>query len=87
MPYARINMYEFSSTEERDKNATKLRNNIKSVFPEISSFVTMATSETAGLAISIYYDVKAADGAFLQRDKYHENTGLIDIISHPVSLS
>ena len=82
MPYARINMFEFSSTEERDKNAAKLKNNIKSVFPEIRSFVTIETSETAGLAISIYDDKEAADRALLQRDKHHENTGLIDIISH-----
>ena len=82
MPYARINMFEFSSTEERDKNAAKLRNNIKAVFPEIRSFVTMETSETAGVAISIYDDKEAADRALSQRDKHHENIGLIDIISH-----
>ena len=82
MPYARINMFEFSTAEERDKNAVKLRNNIKSVFPEIRAFVTMETSDTAGLAISIYDDKQAADRALLQRDKHHENTGLVDIVSH-----
>ena len=82
MPYARINMFEFSTAEDRDRNAEKLRNNIKSVFPEIRAFVTMETSETAGLAISIYDDKEAADRAILQRDKHHENAGLIDIVSH-----
>ena len=82
MPYARINMFEFSTAEERDKNAVKLRNNIKSVLPEIRAFVTMETSDTAGLAISIYDDKQAADRALLQRDKHHENTGLVDIVSH-----
>ena len=82
MPYARINMFEFSTAEERDRNSEKLRNNIKSVFPEIRAFVTMETSETAGLAISIYDDKEAADRAILQRDEHHENTGLIDIVSH-----
>ena len=42
----------------------------------------METSETAGLAISIYDDKEAADRALLQRDKHHENTGLVDIVSH-----
>ena len=82
MPYARINMFEFSTAEERDKNAVKFRNNIKSVFPEIRAFVTMETSDTVGLAISIYDDKQAADRALLQRDKHHENTGLVDIVSH-----
>ena len=82
MPYARINVFEFSTAEERDKNAAKLRHNIKSVFPEIRVFVTKETSETAGLAISIDDDRGAADQALSQRDRHHENTGLIDIISH-----
>ena len=82
MPSARINMFEFSTAEERDKNAEKIRNNIKSVFLGIRTFVTMETPKTAGLAISIYDDKEAADRAILRRDKHHENTGLIDIVSH-----
>ena len=82
MPYARINMAEFTSYEERKRTIAILRNDIKSVFPEIRAFVTMETSDTAGLAISIYDDKQAADRALLQRDKHHENTGLVDIVSH-----
>ena len=86
MPYAGINVFEFSTAEERDKNAAKLRHNIKSVFPEIRVFVTKETSETAALAISIDDDRGAADQALSQRDRHHENTGLIDIIHMRVTL-
>ena len=39
MPYARINMAEFTCHDERKRTLAILRNDIKSVFPEIRAFV------------------------------------------------
>ena len=41
MPYTRINMAEFTSHDERKRTLAILRNDIKSVFPEIRAFVGM----------------------------------------------
>ena len=53
MPYARVNMAEFKTREEMHKVITNLRDNMKSVFPEIRSFVSMETSETSQITISV----------------------------------
>ena len=45
MPHARINMVEFESREEMHKVITNLSVNMKTVFPEIRSFVSVETSE------------------------------------------
>ena len=60
MPYARVNMAEFKSREEMHKVITNLRCNMKSVFPEIRSFVSMETSATSQITISVYDNKKAA---------------------------
>ena len=54
MPYARINMVEFESSEEMHKVITNLNVNMKTVFPEIRSFVSVETSEKSQITISIY---------------------------------
>ncbi len=38
MPYARINMAEFTSSAEAERTISILRNDIKSIFPEIRAF-------------------------------------------------
>ena len=68
MPYARLNMAEFKSREEMHKVITNLRDNMKSVFPEIRSFVSMETSETSQVTTSLYDNKEAADRAVAQRD-------------------
>ena len=45
MPYARINMAEFESHEERQRTIGILRRDIKSVFPEIRAFVGVDLGE------------------------------------------
>ena len=82
MPYARINMAEFTSRAEAERTIAILRNDIKTVFPEIRSFACVETSETSALTISIYDDKEAADRAVAQRDKHHEGKGLTDLFTH-----
>ena len=72
MPYARINMAEFSRREERDQTIGLLRNDITSVFPEICVFVCVNTLEVFGLTISVYDDEQAANWAISQRYKHQE---------------
>ena len=82
MPYARINMVEFESSEEMHKVITNLNVNMKTVFPEIRSFVAVETSEKSQSTISIYEHKEAADRAVAQRDKHLENRELVDICAH-----
>ena len=82
MPYARINMAEFASRAEAERTIAILRNDIKSVFPEIRAFACVETSETSALTISIYDSKEAGDRAVAQRDKHHEDKELSDIFSH-----
>ena len=82
MPYARIKMAAFESRETMEKTLSKLRNDIKSVFPQICAFVEVRTSEASGLTISVCDDKEAADRALAQRDKHHEYAGLEDIFAY-----
>ena len=82
MPYARVNMAEFKSREEMDRTIGQLRNNIKSIYPEIRAFASMETSETSQLTISVYDDKDAADRALEQRRKHMEDTGVADFFAH-----
>ena len=82
MAYARVNMAEFKSREEMHKVITNLKENMKSVFPEIRSFVSMETSETSQITISVYDNKEAADRAVAQRDTDLENSELVDIFAH-----
>ena len=82
MPYARVNMAEFKSREEMHKVITNLRDNMKSVFPEIRSFVSMETSETSQITISVYDNKEAADRAAAQRDRHHKDKDLADLFTH-----
>ena len=82
MAYVRINMAEFKSREEMHKVITNLRDNMKSVFPEIRSFVSMETSETSQITISVYDNKEAADRAVAQRDTDLKHTDLVDIFAH-----
>ena len=80
MPYARINMAEFTSSAEAERTIAILRNDIKSVFPEIRAFACVETTETSALTISIYDDEEAANRAAVQRDKHHEDKDLADLL-------
>ena len=82
MPYARVIMAEFKSREEMHKVITNLRDNMKSVFPEIRSFVSMETSETSQITISVYDNKEAAERAVAQRDADLKHTALVDIFAH-----
>ena len=82
MPYARINMAEFTSSAEAERTIAILRNDIKSVFPEIREFACVETTETSALTISIYDDKEAADRAAAQRDEHHEDKNLADLFTH-----
>ena len=82
MPYARINMAEFASRAEAERTIAILRNDIKSVFPEIRAFACVETSETSALTISIYDSKEAGDRAVAQRDKHHEDKDLADLFTH-----
>ncbi|NCV12474.1 MAG: hypothetical protein EBW44_13745 [Rhodobacteraceae bacterium] len=59
MPYARINMAEFKTRDEMIKTLAVLKNDIKSVFPEIGAFTAIETGETSILTISVYDDEAA----------------------------
>ena len=82
MPYARINMVEFESREEMHKVITNLNVNMKTVFPEIRSFVSVETSEKSQITISVYDHKEAADRAVAQRDTHLEHRKLVDIFAH-----
>ncbi len=82
MAYARVNMAEFESREEMHKVITNLKENMKSVFPEIRSFVSMETSETSQITISVYDNKEAADRAIAQRNTDLEHSDLVDIFAH-----
>ena len=82
MPYARVNMAEFKSREEMHKVITNLRDNMKSVFPEIRSFVSMETSKTSQTTISVYDNKEATDRAVVQRDTDLKHSDLVDIFAH-----
>jgi len=82
MPYARINMVEFESREEMHKVIANLNVNMKTVFPEIRSFVSVETSEKSQITISVYDHKEAADRAVTQRDTHLEHRELVDIFAH-----
>ena len=82
MPYARINMAEFESHEERQRTIGILRRDIKSVFPEIRAFVGVDLGEGSGLTISIYDDEAAAERAIANRTQHLKNKGIKDIFAH-----
>ena len=75
-------MADIISRGEAERSIAILRNDIKSVFPEIRSFACIETSETSTLTISIYDDKEAADRAVAQRDKHHEDKDLADLFTH-----
>ena len=78
MPYARINMVEFESREEMHKVITNLSVNMKTVFPEIRSFVSVETSEKSQITISVYDHKEAADRAGCARQV--AQLGLQDVL-------
>ena len=82
MPYARINMVEFESREEMHKVITNLNVNMKTVFPEIRSFVSVETSEKSQITISVYDHKEAADRAVAQRVTHLKHRELVDIFAH-----
>ena len=82
MRYAQINMAEFTSHDERKRKIGILRNDIKSVFPEIRAFVGVDLGGRSELTISVYDDMEAADRAMSNRTKHLEDKGIKDIFHH-----
>ena len=72
-------MAEFTSYEESKRTIAILRNDIKSVFPEIRAFVGVDLGGGSGLTISVYDDLDAADRAMSNRTKHLEDKGIKDI--------
>ena len=72
----------FKSREEMHKVITNLSVNMKTVFPEIRSFVSVETSEKSQITISVYDNKEAADCAVAQRDTDLKHTDLVDIFAH-----
>lgn len=54
-------MAEFTSYHERKRTGEILRNEIKSVFPEIRLFFGVDICGESGHTISVYDDIEAAD--------------------------
>ena len=75
-------MAEFTNSAEAERAIAILRNDIKSVFPEIRAFACVETTETSALTISIYDDEEAANRAAAQRDRHHEDKDLADLFKH-----
>ena len=87
MPYARINMVEYKSVEEKNRRVGMLKKNIKAVFPDIRAFASIETSATSQLSISIYDDQDAADQAAAQFDSYRDEDALADLFTHEGSIN
>ena len=87
MPYARINMAKFTSYEERKRTIAILRNDIKTVFPDIRAFASIETSATSQLTISIYDDQDAANQAAVQFDSFRDEDALADLFTHEGSVN
>ena len=86
MPYARINMVEYKSVEEKNRRVGMLKKNIKAVFPDIRAFASIETSATSQLSISIYDDQDAANQAAAQFDIYRDEDALADLFTHEGSV-
>ena len=82
MPYVRINMVEFKSKEDMQRDMGELQNNMKSLFPEMRLFISMEASETSNVGIAVYDDKEAADRAVEKRNKHMAGEGFSDNFSH-----
>ena len=86
MPYARINMVEYKSVEEKNRRVGMLKKNIKAVFPDIRAFASIETSATSQLSISIYDDQDAAEQAAAQFNSYRDEDAVADLFTHEGSV-
>ena len=82
MPYVRINMVEFKSKEDMQRDMDELQNNMKYMFPEMRLFIGMEASETTNVGIAVYDDKEAADRAVEKRNKHMAGEGFSDNFSH-----
>ena len=82
MPYARINMAEFTCHDKRKRTLAILRNDLKSVLPEIRAFVGVDLGSGSRLTISLYDDIEAADQANSNLTKHLEDKSIKDIFHH-----
>ena len=87
MPYARINMVEYKSFEEKNRRVGMLKKSIQAVFPDICAFASIETSATSQLSISIYDDQDAAEQAAAQFDSYRDEDALADLFTHEGSIN
>ena len=65
-----------------DRTITQLRDDLKSVFPEIRAFASMETSQTSQLTISVYGNKDAANRAISQRDTHLFDKEMADLFAH-----
>ena len=82
MPYVRINMVEFKSKEDMQRDMDQLQNNMKSLFPEMRLFISKEASETSNVGIAVHDDKEAADRAVEKRKKRMAGEGFSDNFSH-----
>ena len=87
MPYARINMIENKSVDQKNRRVGMLKEKLKSAFPEIRAFASIETSATSQLSISIYDDQYAADRAAAQFETYREKDAVADLFTHEGSVT
>jgi hypothetical protein len=71
-----------NAVKKMHKVITNLSVNMKTVFPEIRSFVSVETSEKSQITTSVYDHKEAADRAVAQRDTHLEHRELVDIFTH-----
>ena len=57
-------------TPENLENVIKQLNQADAIFPEIQMMMTIATTETTGLAIAVYEDEASADKGAKQRAQF-----------------
>ena len=75
MAYVRINMVEFKSKKDMQRDMDELQNNMKSLFPEMRLFIPMEASETSNVGIAVYDDKEAADRAVEKQKNVWQEKG------------
>ncbi len=82
MAYARINMIEYASVEEKERTIGSLKGRHQEAFPELRAFAGVETSATSVLTISIYDDEEAAERAGIQSQKFQVDKDISDLFVH-----
>ena len=69
MSYVRVTMVDLKTPENLNTVINQL-NQADKIFPEIQMMMTIATTETTGLAIAVYEDEASANKGAKQRAEY-----------------